>query len=103
MVAGDGGHAVHVHNMQQVQYLKPDAWRGVGGYRDFPTQEWNQGTHYRGYGRHGYLEEMEHFAQSILARRQPRASLADACEVMRICQAIADSHAQSASVQIRRN
>ena len=103
MVAGDGGHSVHVHNMQQVQYLKPDAWRGVGGYRDFPTLEWNQGTHYRGYGRHGYLEEMEHFAQSILARRQPRASLADACEVMRICQAIADSHAQSASVQIRRD
>ena len=102
MVAGDGGHVIQVHNMQQVQYLKPDVWQGVGGYQDFPTLEWNQGTHYRGYGRPGYLEELEHFARLLLSGRQPQASLADACAVMRICQAITDSHQQSASVQIKR-
>ena len=103
MVAGDSGHVIQVHNMQRIQYLKPDTWSGSGGYRDFPTQEWNQGTHYRGYGRHGYLEELEHFARSIIAGKQPHASLADACEMMRICQAIADSHKTGSSVQIKKS
>ncbi|MCZ6675632.1 MAG: hypothetical protein O7E52_00080, partial [Candidatus Poribacteria bacterium] len=92
---------IQVHNMQRIQYLNPETVLGSGGYRDFPTLEWNQGTHYRGYGRPGYLEELEHFARSIIAGKQPRASLADACEVMEICQAIVDSHKTGTSVRLK--
>lgn len=100
MVAGDGGHVIQVYNMQHLQYLKPKAWMGGGGYRDFPTLGWNPGTHYRGYGRHGYLEELEHFARSLLAGKQPHASLADAYVVIRLCQAIVDSHNTGSPVQV---
>lgn len=99
-VAGDGGQSVQVRNFTQLEYLNSDPWLGGGGYRDFPSQCWSQGTHYRGHSRHGYVEELEHFALSILTGQQPHASLEDAYQMMRIIQAIRDSNKSGAVIKL---
>lgn len=100
LVAGDKGMAVEVTNMIHVRCVRSPAWVGQGGYRDYPTHEWDAGSYYLGHARHGYIEELTHFADSILKNEQPHASLVDAHEGLRICRAIIDSDAQGAPVTL---
>jgi len=100
LVAGDAGMAIEVKNMTHVSCVRNPAWVGVGGYRDYPTQEWDAGSYYLGGPRPGYVEELTHFADCVLSGEQPLASIADAHEGLRICQAIIDSDAQGAPVSL---
>ena len=62
-----------------------------GGYMDPPSEEWELGTALHSIGRPGYLEEMRHWAQSLLTGKQPESSLEDAYQNMRVLKAIIDS------------
>ena len=100
LVVGDKGMAIEVKNMIHLRCVRSPAWVGQGGYRDYPTHEWDAGSYYLGHARHGYIEELTHFADCILKGEQPHASLADAHEQLRICKAIMDSDAQGAPVSL---
>ena len=99
-ITGSSGRCVHVDEAERLTYFKDQPALGDGGYRDTPSLSWRQGNAYRGYGRPGYVEELEHFATALLAGEQPRASLADGCEGMRLVEAIIESHAQRSPVSL---
>ncbi|MBM4050652.1 MAG: Gfo/Idh/MocA family oxidoreductase [Planctomycetes bacterium] len=91
-IIGASGRCVEVVEAERLTYYKEQPAVGQGGYHDTPSIGWHQGNFYRGYGRPGYVEELEHFATALLASQQPRSSLADAYEDMRILEAIIASN-----------
>lgn len=101
LAMGDGREIVEVFNHDRLRAFKKQSWCGTpGGYRDFPSLEWNPGSYYRGFARHGYAEELRHFAQSIAANTQPLASLEDGYQAMRILEAIEESRVKGAAVSL---
>ena len=100
-IIGASGRCVEVVEAERLTYYKEDPALGQGGYADTPSAGWRQGNAYRGYGRPGYVEELEHFATALLAGEQPRASLADGYEDMRVLEAIIDSGHAAAPVRLR--
>ena len=101
LVMGDGREMVEAFNHDRLRAFKKTSWCGTpGGYRDFPSLEWNPGSYYRGFARHGYAEELRHFAVSIAANTQPLASLEDGYQAMRILEAIEESRVKGAAVNI---
>ncbi len=99
-VTGASGRCVEVEEAERLTYYKESPPLGEGGYRDTPSMTWRQGNLYRGYGRPGYVEELEHFASSLLAGQQPRASLEDSLRDMRIIEAIIKSQATRQPVRL---
>ena len=100
-ITGSSGRCVEVVDAAKLTYFKEQPALGEGGYRDTPSMGWHQGNSYRGYGRPGYVEELEHFATSLLAGQQPRSSLGDAYEDMRILEAIIQSNSTKQPVSLR--
>lgn len=101
-IIGSKGRCVEVVEADQLTYYREGPALGDGGYRDVPSASWRQGNAYRGYGRPGYVEELEHLATSLLAGEQPRSSLADSYENMRIIEAIIDSNAAGRPMALSR-
>ena len=101
-ITGASGRVVEVVEAEHLTYYKEAPTLGQGGYQDNPATTWHQGNLDRSYGRPGYLQELAHFAAAILAGEQPRSSLADACENMRILEAIIESNATGAPVALAR-
>ena len=101
-VAGASGRAVEVRDAAHLTYYREEPHLGAGGYQDTPALTWHEGNLYGGFGRPGYLEELRHFAAAVLAGEQPRASLADAYENMRLLEAILASNASKAPVSLGR-
>jgi len=99
-IIGSSGRCVEVEEAARLTYYKEQPPLGQGGYIDTPSMHWHQGNLYRGYGRPGYLEELEHFAAALLAGEQPRSSLEDAYENMRLLEAIIESHAGRQPVRL---
>ncbi|MBC8231166.1 hypothetical protein H8E77_16560 [bacterium] len=84
--------AIQVFDMRKLRRYRMPTWTGTGGgYADTPTEDWDIGTAFSGVGRPGYLEEMRHWAQSLLAGKQPEPSHEDAYQNMRVLKAISDS------------
>ena len=83
-------------------YHKEAPALGTGGYIDTPSIGWRQGNAYRGYGRPGYVEELEHFATALLAGEQPESGLASGYEDMRILEAIIESNANGGPMTLER-
>ncbi|MBI1926398.1 Gfo/Idh/MocA family oxidoreductase [Candidatus Poribacteria bacterium] len=84
--------AIQVFDTRKLRQYRVPTWTGEGGgYTDTPTEEWDVGTALHSIGRPGYLEEMSHWAQSLLAGKPPEASLEDAYQNMRVLKAISDS------------
>jgi predicted dehydrogenase len=101
LAAGDGREMVEVFNHDRLRAFKKQSWCGTpGGYTDFPSLEWNPGSYYRGFARHGYLEELRHFAQAIASNTQPRASLEDGYQAMRVLEAIEESRVKGVPVNL---
>ena len=91
-VKGTNDQAVQVLDTRKLRRYRMPTWTGEGGgYADSPTEEWDVNTALHSIGRPGYLEEMRHWAQSLLAGQQPEASLEDAYQNMRVLKAISDS------------
>jgi len=99
-IIGASGRAVEIEDAARVRYFKEQPPLGKGGYVDSPSIYWSQGNLYRGYARPGYLEELQHFADALLAGQQPRSSLEDAWQDMRVLEAILESHASKAPVRL---
>ena len=97
-ITGAKGRVVEVVEAEHLTYYKEQPTLGEGGYRDTPAVTWQQGNLDRSYGRPGYLQELTHFAEALLAGEQPRASLADAYANMCILEAIIESNATGAPV-----
>ena len=91
-VKGTHDQAIQVLDTRKLRRYRMPTWTGEGGgYADTPTEEWDVNTALHSIGRPGYLEEMRHWAQSLLADEQPHASLEDAYQNMRVLKAISDS------------
>ena len=89
---GTNNQAIQVFETRKLRRYRVPTWSGQGGgYADTPTEEWDLNTAFHGVGRPGYLEEMQHWARSLLQGRQPEASLEDAYQNMRVLKAISDS------------
>jgi predicted dehydrogenase len=99
-ITGSSGRAIEVEEAARLTYYKEAPALGAGGYVDSPSMSWHQGNLYRGYARPGYLEELRHFAEALLAGEQPRASLHDAWQDMRILEAVIESHAQGKEIAL---
>ena len=99
-IIGASGRCVEVVEAEKLTYYRDQPALGEGGYRDTPSMGWRQGNFYRGYGRPGYVEELEHFAAALLAGEQPRSSLSDGHEDMRIIEAIIESNAARQAVRL---
>jgi predicted dehydrogenase len=91
-IIGASGRCVEVVEAERLTFYKEQPALGEGGYRDTPSMAWSQGNMYRGYGRPGYVEELDHFAMSLLAGQQPRSSLEDSFRNMQILEAIIASN-----------
>ena len=90
-VKGTNNQAIQVFDMRKFRRYRVPTWTGTGGgYADTPTEEWDITALHSRIGP-GYLEEMRHWAQSLLAGKQPEASLEDAYQNMRVLKAISDS------------
>ncbi len=91
-IKGTNNQAIQVFETRKLRRYKVPTWTGAGGgYVDTPTEDWNLNTAYHGISRPGYLEEMQHWAQSLKAGNQPHASLEDAYQNMRVLEAISQS------------
>ena len=91
-VKGTNNQALQVFETRKLRRYRVPTWTGTGGgYADTPTEEWDLNTAFHGIGRPGYLEEMRHWVQSLLAGSQPEASLEDAYQNMRVLKAISES------------
>jgi len=99
-IIGASGRAIEVEEAARLRYFKEQPPLGKGDYIDTPSISWTQGNLYRGYARPGYLEELQHFAAALLAGEQPRASLEDAWQDMRVLEAIIESNASKAPVSL---
>ena len=91
-IQGTNNQAIQVFETRKLRRYRIPTWTGTGGgYADTPTEEWDLNTAFHGIGRPGYLEEMQHWANSLLQGNQPQASLEDAYQNMRVLKAISDS------------
>lgn len=100
-IKGTNKQAVQVFDTRMLRRYRVPTWLGSGGgYVDTPTEEWNINSAYHGIARPGYLEEMQHWAQSLMTGKQPHSSLEDAYENMRVLEAISRSIETGEVVQI---
>ena len=100
-IKGTNNQAIQVFETRKLRRYRVPTWLGSGGgYADTPTEEWTLNTAYHGIGRPGYLEEMQHWAQSLQAETQPHSSLEDAYQNMRVLEAISRSIETGEIVQI---
>ena len=99
-ITGASGRCIEVVDAEYTTYYREGPTLGDGGYRDTPAATWRQGNLDRSYGRPGYLQELQHFADAVLAGEQPCSSLADAHENMRILEAVIESNATGAPVAL---
>jgi len=92
-VFGTGGAFAEVQNARELRCALPPFWTGEQGvdYENLSFQTWSPSPHIPGYGGMGYMQEFQHFAQSILAGEQPVSSLKDGYENMRVLEAIQES------------
>ena len=100
-VKGTNNQAIQVFETRHLRRYRAPTWLGSGGgYANTPTEEWDLNTAFHSVGRPGYLEEMQHWAQSLQADIQPHSSLEDAYQNMRVLEAISHSVETSEVVQI---
>ncbi|MBM4044396.1 MAG: Gfo/Idh/MocA family oxidoreductase [Planctomycetes bacterium] len=92
-VFGTGGGFAEVQNGRDLRCALPPFWTGEKGvdYHNHSFQTWGYSPFIPGYAGAGYMQELQHFAASILAGKQPVASLKDGYEAMRVLEAIRDS------------
>jgi len=91
-IKGTNNQAIQVFETRKLRRYRVPTWlNSGGGYIDTPTEEWNLNSAYHGINRPGYLEEMQHWAQSLQAGTQPHSSLEDAYQNMRVLDAISQS------------
>ncbi len=99
-VLGDGGCAVTVSTLSSLRvYPLPDDLSG-GGHRAQTARSWEHGANYRGISRPGYLEELEHFAASLLSGEQPTPTLEDGWRALELCQALLDSAEKGRTIEL---
>ena len=100
-IKGTNNQAIQVFETRKLRRYRVPTWLGSGGgYADTPSEEWTLNTAYHGIGRPGYLEEMQHWAQSLQAGVQPHSSLEDAYQNMRVLEAMSHSIETGEVVQI---
>ena len=91
-VHGDGRQRLRVIQHDTLEASGVPPWLGQGGYADASTQTWRPGTTAGTMAaKSPYVEEHRHFAQALLAGEQPRASLTDGWQALRVLEAIAES------------
>lgn len=89
-VFGNGGGFAEVQNARDLRSAAPPFWTGEQrvDYENHSFQTWNYGPATPGYGGAGYVQEFQHFAESVMSNQQPAASMKDGYEAMRVLEAI---------------
>ncbi len=100
MVLGSGKQSIRVDDLQELRHSRMPPWLGQGGYGDWPEQVWAPGAPYINSAKNPYVEELRHFAQALLAGEQPRASLEDGYQAMRVLEAINESREKGEVVRL---
>lgn len=92
-VFGNEGGVVEVENNRSLRTATPPLWTGGDrhNYDDLSFKTWENTQNMPGHTGGGYLQELTHFAESILAGRQPVASLEDGYKAMKVLEALAES------------
>ncbi len=86
------GRRVRVIDQDCLQYFEPSPWLGDGGYVDVPSKQFvAQQSAHTATGRTAYVEEHRAFAQALLNGEQPRASLEDGYQALRVLEAANES------------
>ncbi len=101
-VFGTGGAFVEIQNGRDLRCALPPFWTGEKSvdYHNQSFLTWNCSPFMPGYAGLGYLQELTHFAVSILEGKQPQASLRDGYEAMRVLEAIRDSAAAGKRISL---
>ena len=92
-VFGTGDGLVETQNNSELRAAVPPYWTGEArpDYQNMSFQTWTFSGNDPGHTGGGYLQELTHFATSILAGRQPAASLRDGYMAIRALEAIRES------------
>jgi len=101
-VFGTGGAFVEVENGRELRCALPPFWTGhkAVDYENHSFQTWNFSPHMPGYGGQGYVQELQHFAECVLAGEQPVASIRDGRDAMVVLEAIIESAITGKSVTL---
>ena len=92
-VFGNAGAFVEVENAFRLKCAVPPFWTGEPrvDYENHSFQTWSYGPYSPGVGGLGYIQEISHFAECVLAGKQPVASVEDGYQAMRVLEAIHES------------
>lgn len=102
-VFGSKGCFVEVQNCQDLICGVLPLWTGEGAfdYAQHSFQTWSHGPARQSYGGDGYLEELQHFAHSLLEGKQPVASIEDGYRALRVLEAVERSARSGEAVALK--
>jgi predicted dehydrogenase len=92
-IFGSKGGVVEVENNRSLRMSIPPLWTGEErqNYESLSFQTWENTQNMPGHTGGGYLEELTHFAESLLEEKQPSATLEDGFRAMQVLEAIRES------------
>ncbi|MBM4437055.1 MAG: Gfo/Idh/MocA family oxidoreductase [Actinobacteria bacterium] len=100
-VSGANKEFVGVDDLSELQYAPRETHDGwPSSYAGNVLSTWRPGPLTTGHARAGYFNQLEHFAQSILAGTPPIPSIRDGYEAVRCCFAIEESLARRGAVDL---
>ncbi len=99
-VVGEMGEAVTVRQLTALERYPLTDDLADPALRARVTQTWAHGTTYRGVGRPGHLEALEHFARAIVTGTPAAPSLDDGWRALRLCEAMLESAEGGHGVQL---
>ena len=100
-VTGAGREFVAVDNLSELRHAPMASYNDrASGYMGMSMSTWRQGALASGHTRTGYSNQLEHFAQSILAGTPPYPSTRDGYEAVRCVFAIEESVAKRGAVDL---
>ncbi|MBS7635059.1 Gfo/Idh/MocA family oxidoreductase [Candidatus Bathyarchaeota archaeon] len=82
---------VEAEQFKKLKYASRKGWMESTDPTAIQTLAFEHGSHYRGVSRPGYVEELEHFAQSIISGSHPHADAEDAYYALKTLDAIVKS------------
>lgn len=92
-VFGTEGGLVEIENNRTLRASTPPLWTGESrqDYANHSFQTWEAPQNSPGVTGAGYVQELTHFAESILEGQQPLAALEDGYQALRVLEAIKES------------
>jgi predicted dehydrogenase/acyl carrier protein len=95
------GSLARIRDLSELQVVTSPTWSGTeGGFRDRAYLAWEHGPLYRGYGRHGYAEEVEAFRLALTDGHPVLSVLDEALHTMDVIDAALASLRSGSTVTV---